>query len=94
MFWVLAWDIGQQPTEEALDGSTPGNQLLATTERRRKEMLQKFFAKMQKEGGQGLTEYALILVLVSVAMVGGLTLLSGGISNAYSAVVSALTPTP
>jgi len=57
-------------------------------------MLQKFFAKMQKEGGQGLTEYALILVLVSVAMVGGLTLLSGGISNAYSAVVSALTPTP
>jgi Flp pilus assembly pilin Flp len=67
---------------------------LATTERRRKEMLQKFFAKMQKEGGQGLTEYALILVLVSVAMVIGLTALQGGINNAYTAVITALTPTP
>jgi len=57
-------------------------------------MLQSFFAKLQKEEGQGLTEYALILVLVSVAMVAGLTALSGGIGAAYTAVVGALTPTP
>ena len=90
----MAWNLDNNRPRRPLTGQRLGNQLLATTERRRKEMLQKFFAKMQKEGGQGLTEYALILVLVSVAMVGGLTLLSGGISNAYSAVVSALTPTP
>ena len=57
-------------------------------------MLQKFFVKMQNEVGQGLTEYALILVLVSVAMVAGLTALSRGIGAAYTAVVTALTPTP
>ena len=56
--------------------------------------MKKFLAKMRKEGGQGLTEYALILVLVSVAMVAGLTALSGGIGAAYTAVVTALTPTP
>jgi pilus assembly protein Flp/PilA len=51
-----------------------------------------FFGKMRKEEGQGLVEYALIIVLVSVALVGGLTLLTGGISNAFSAAVTAITP--
>ena len=43
-----------------------------------------------KEKGQGLVEYVLILVLVSTALVVALTLFSGGLSNAYSLIVSKL----
>jgi pilus assembly protein Flp/PilA len=45
------------------------------------------FSKVRREEGQGLVEYALILLLVSVALVGGLTLLAGGLSNAFSFAV-------
>ena len=57
-------------------------------------MLTKFFAqmqnKMQDEKGQGLVEYALIIVLVSVALIAALGLLAGGISGAFSQAISAL----
>jgi pilus assembly protein Flp/PilA len=53
-------------------------------------MLKKLMAKMQKEEGQGLVEYALIIVLVSVALIGALGLLTGGISGAFSKAISAL----
>jgi len=57
-------------------------------------MLTKFFvklqSKMQEEAGQGLVEYALIIVLVSVALVASLGLLSDGISNAFSDAIVAL----
>jgi len=53
-------------------------------------MLTKFFAKMQKEEGQGLVEYALIIVLVSVALVLSLQALSTGISGAFSQIVAKL----
>ena len=57
-------------------------------------MLTKFFVqmqnKMQDEEGQGLVEYALIIVLVSVALIGALGLLTGGISGAFSKAISAL----
>ena len=60
------------------------------TKRRRKEMLKKLMAKMQNEEGQGLVEYALIIVLVSVALVAALGLLTGGISNAFSRILVSL----
>ena len=44
-------------------------------------MLQKFLAKMRNEEGQTLVEYALIIVLVSVALIAALGLLKGGISD-------------
>jgi len=57
-------------------------------------MLTKFFAKMQNkmqnEEGQGLVEYALIIVLVSVALVLSLQALSTGISGAFSQIVAKL----
>jgi pilus assembly protein Flp/PilA len=57
-------------------------------------MLTKFFVKMQNmmqdEEGQGLVEYALIIVLVSVALVASLILLSGGISGAFSKIIAKL----
>lgn len=44
-------------------------------------MLRSFFAK---EEGQGLVEYALILVLIAVVVIGALTLLGGNISGLFS----------
>ena len=59
-------------------------------------MLTKFFVKMQNklqdEVGQGLVEYALIIVLISVALIVALGSLKGGICNAFSSATSAITP--
>jgi len=44
-------------------------------------MLRSFFAK---EEGQGLVEYALILVLIAVVVIGALTLLGQNISNLFT----------
>ena len=38
------------------------------------------------EVGQGLTEYALIIVLIAVALVGALTTLNGSLTSVYTAV--------
>jgi Flp pilus assembly pilin Flp len=43
---------------------------------------------MQSKEGQGLVEYALILVLVSVALVIALQVLTNGITNAFSFAAS------
>ena len=43
-----------------------------------------------KEKGQGLVEYALILVLVAVVVIGALVLLGPQINSAYSRVITAL----
>jgi len=59
-------------------------------------MLTKFFVqmqnKMQDEEGQGLVEYALIIVLVSVVLVAVLSTLSTAIENAFNAAITAITP--
>lgn len=43
--------------------------------------------KFRDEEGQGLVEYALILVLVAVAVVAGLTMFGGVLGNVFSTVV-------
>jgi pilus assembly protein Flp/PilA len=48
---------------------------------RRNTMLRSFFAK---EEGQGLVEYALILVLIAVVVIGALTLLGQNISDLFN----------
>jgi pilus assembly protein Flp/PilA len=53
-------------------------------------MLKKLMAKMQDEKGQGLVEYGLIIVLVSVALVVALGQLQGGINNAFQQAIGAL----
>jgi pilus assembly protein Flp/PilA len=50
-------------------------------------MLRSFFAK---EEGQGLVEYALILVLIAIVVIGILTLLGGKVSTVFSQVNSGL----
>ncbi len=45
---------------------------------------------LQPRKGQGLVEYALIIALVSVALIGALGLLRGGIAKAFDNVIAAL----
>jgi pilus assembly protein Flp/PilA len=50
-------------------------------------MLRSFFSK---EDGQGLVEYALILVLIAIVVIGILTLLGGKVSTVFSSINSGL----
>lgn len=44
----------------------------------------------EREEGQGLVEYALILVLVSIAAVGTLTILGGSVSTVFTTITGSL----
>lgn len=44
--------------------------------------------ELHEEDGQGLVEYALILVLVAAAVVAGLTVFGGALSSTFSMVAS------
>ena len=46
--------------------------------------------ELQKEEGQGLVEYALIIVLVAVAVIATLSVLAGGVQSAFSQITSGL----
>ncbi len=50
-------------------------------------MLRSFFAK---EEGQGLVEYALILVLIAIVVIGILTVLGNKVSAVFSNINSGL----
>ena len=52
-------------------------------------MVRSFFAK---EEGQGLVEYALILVLIAIVVIGILTLLGNRVSQVFSNINSGLRP--
>ena len=51
-------------------------------------MLRSFFAR--EEEGQGLVEYALILVLIAIVVIGVLTLLGGRVSEVFSSINSGM----
>ncbi len=56
-------------------------------------MLRNFFAREElarPAAGQTLVEYALIIALVSVALVAALGLLTGGIRSAFNSVIAQL----
>jgi pilus assembly protein Flp/PilA len=42
---------------------------------------------LAREDGQGMVEYALIIALVAIVLIGALTTLSGGISSTFSKIV-------
>ena len=50
-------------------------------------MVRSFFAH---EDGQGLVEYALILVLIAIVVIGILTVLGGKVSEVFSSINSGL----
>ena len=53
-------------------------------------MFEFFHTLRNREEGQTLVEYALILAFVSILSIGALTALSGGINGVFSTVVGAL----
>jgi pilus assembly protein Flp/PilA len=52
--------------------------------------LQALVTLAQREEGQGLVEYGLILGLVSVALIGALGALTGGLEGIFTTVTEAL----
>jgi pilus assembly protein Flp/PilA len=52
-------------------------------------MVRSFFAK---EEGQGLVEYALILVLIAIVVIAVLTTLGGKVSGVFNTVNGSLNP--
>ncbi len=52
-------------------------------------MLRNFFAR---EEGQGLVEYALILVLIAIVVIGVLTVLGGKVSSVFETISTSLNP--
>ena len=54
-----------------------------------RKMLQ-FFTMFQDEEGQGLVEYALIILLVAIAVIGLLTALGTNVGNTFSTISSSL----
>ena len=79
---------GRQLTEETLGGSKIGETPRQNTEEEKK-MLQKFFAKMSNEEGQGLVEYGLILFLVSIVVVLALTAVGVSVNSVFVAIGAA-----
>ena len=52
--------------------------------------LKNFLGKFSREEGQGLVEYALIIVLVSIAVIALLTALGGQIGNVFNSITNTL----
>jgi Flp pilus assembly pilin Flp len=44
------------------------------------------FARCREERGQTMAEYGVVLALVTLAVIGSMTMLSGNISGAFTAV--------
>jgi len=53
--------------------------------------LKDFLGKLSREEGQGLVEYALILVLIAIVVIGALTLTGTTISDIFGQITAGLT---
>lgn len=53
-------------------------------------LLSKLRSALQREEGQGMVEYALILILVSIVVILILTLLGGTLQNVFSDIVKGI----
>ena len=47
---------------------------------------------LSEEEGQGLVEYALIIVLIAIVVIGVLALLGGQVQNVFQLIINGLTP--
>jgi pilus assembly protein Flp/PilA len=80
----------RQPTEETCDRSVTGESTPKKTKKEEKGMMREFLAKMSDEKGQGLVEYALIIVLVSIVAIVTLGLLGTTVSGVFTTITNAL----
>jgi pilus assembly protein Flp/PilA len=53
-------------------------------------MNRSYLIKRKSEGGQGLVEYALLLVLIAAVVVGGVTIMGPDVGNVFSVVSNGL----
>ncbi len=53
--------------------------------------LKNFLGKFSREEGQGLVEYALILVLISIAVIAIMELMGTSIGDIFNQIIDALT---
>ncbi len=53
-------------------------------------MLQRLISLLKDDEGQGLAEYALILVLIAVVVIGALTILGGNIQEVFNSIATSL----
>ena len=82
---MISGDTSHAPASGSADAQTasnPGRNFSLSFSR-------SFFAK---EEGQGLVEYALILVLIAIVVIGILSLLGGKVSQVFSTINSGLNP--
>ena len=56
----------------------------------RVKILKIYISLQKREEGQGLAEYALIIVLVAIAVVGALTAVGGEITSVFGDIVAGL----
>lgn len=54
------------------------------------KLLQLWVSFQERERGQGLVEYALIIALVAILLVGALTVLKGQLSSVFSNISGSL----
>ena len=54
------------------------------------DLFSRISARLNEERGQTMAEYAVVLAVITVVIVGALTALSGGISSALSSVAGLL----
>ena len=47
-------------------------------------------AQLEQNRGQGLVEYALIIVLVAIVVIGALTALGGSVQTVFETIIGAL----
>ena len=59
-------------------------------QRREVNRMQKFFARFQREEGQTMAEYGVVLAVITVMVVGVLLTLSGQIQAAIQGVIDAI----
>jgi pilus assembly protein Flp/PilA len=55
-----------------------------------KKLIKKMSGFMKNEEGQGLVEYALLLVLIAILAIGAITLLGQKVNNVYNNAQQAL----
>jgi pilus assembly protein Flp/PilA len=53
-------------------------------------MLNMLLAKLRREEGQGLVEYALIIALVAIVVIAALVLIGGNITTAFNTIANSL----
>jgi len=57
-----------------------------------REYLMAMFRSLKNEKGQGLVEYALIIALIAILLIGALTAMEGGIAAAFARITAVLNP--